>query len=140
MKSSGDNKFLFNQEVLPIPEFALWMVIIVDTQGFISACLTIIVTTNKYTNARNWIGVFYSWIIRCTLVIALDLSVYASLHEFVGAKLSSKVITYQLLGNAIYYSFCLVVGLVYIHKVEGGAETFPDQDRRAEFPQFQEEL
>ena len=139
MKSGGGNKFI-NREVLPIPEFILWMVIIVDTLGFISACLTIIVTTNKYANARNWVGVFYSWIIRCTLVIALDLSVYAFLHKFIGDKLSSKVITYQLLGNAIYYGFCLVLGLVYIHKVERGAEIFQRQDRKAEFSKFEEDL
>lgn len=126
MKSSGDD--MFNREVLPIPKFILWTVIIVDTLGFISTCLTIIVTTSKYTNARNWIGVFYSWIIRCTLVIALDLSVYTSLYKFIGAKFSSKVIAYQLLGNAVYYSFCLVVGLVYINKVERGTQNFQNQD------------
>ena len=138
MKSSGDD--MFNREVLPIPKFILWTVIIVDTLGFISTCLTIIVTTSKYTNARTWIGVFYSWIIRCTLVIVLDLLVYTCLHKFLGAKLSSKVTTYQLLGNAIYYSFCLVMGLVCIDKVEGGAEIFQEKDREAEFSKFQEEL
>ena len=74
------------------------------------------------------------------MVIALDLSVYTFLHKFLGEKLLSKAITYQLLGNAIYYAFCLVVGLVYIQKVEGGVEIFQGQDRKAEFPQFQEEL
>ena len=138
MKSSGDN--MFNREMLAIPKFILWMVVVVDTRGFISTCLTIIVTTSKYTNARNWIGVFYSWIIRCTLVIVLDLLLYTCLHKVLGAKLSSKVIDYQLLGNAIYYSFCLVVGLVYIHKLEGGAEIFQEKDREAEFSKFQKEL
>ena len=139
MKSFGGSKFI-NREVLPIPEFILWMVIIVDTLGFFSACLIIIVTTNKYANARNWVGVFYSWIIRCTLVIALDLSVYTSLYKFIGAKFSSKVIAYQLLGNAVYYSFCLVVGLVYINKVEKGTQNFQNQDWKARFLQFKEDL
>ena len=73
-------------------------------------------------------------------MIVLDLLVYTCLHKFLGAKFSSKVTTYQLLGNAIYYSFCLVMGLVYIDKVDGGAEIFQEKDREAEFSKFQEEL
>ena len=96
----------------------LYAAIVVNSLGYITACLTFISSCFEFEKASKCKAFVYPWIMISYLLIGFDIGFFLCLFSIEAATYSLALLEYLHLGRIVWNVIGVSVGMIYIKTIE----------------------